>query len=282
LTVGEYYRSVRNRFRAAGMDTADMDARLLVAFAAGMAPMDLFLREDDPLPQDIRSAAEELASARLSGVPTHRILGEREFFGLTFRLNSATLEPRPDTETLVEAVLARTQPNDAFTFADLGTGTGAIAISLLVNRQNARGVAVDLSGPALECAYDNAQHHGVGDRVLFAQSDYAAAVGGDLDWIISNPPYIATPVIQSLDESVRKHDPVLALDGGQDGLDAYRTIANQARGALRPGGSIGLEIGFDQAESVSHLLAGSGYKDIEITMDLSGNPRVVLARLGAA
>jgi len=279
LTVGELYRSVRDRFRAAGLVTADLDARVLVAHAAGLTPMELFLREDDSLAGQTRETAEEFAASRLSGIPVGRLVGEREFFGLSFRLNPATLEPRPDTETLVEAVLSRTLADDAFTFADLGTGTGAIAVSILVNRQAARGVAVDLSEMALECACGNAQRHGVGSRLALVRSDYAASLASGFDWVVSNPPYIATGVIAGLDESVRNHDPFLALDGGEDGLDAYRIIARQARGVLKPGGTIALEIGFDQAESVPDLLAGSGYKGIEITTDLSGNPRVVLARV---
>ncbi|GGB61384.1 release factor glutamine methyltransferase [Roseibium aquae] len=279
MTLWDVYRAIRDRFRSAGLPTADLDARVLVSHAARIAPMDLPMRWDETAGHDVKADTDRLADLRLCGVPVGRLVGEREFFGLPFELNAATLEPRPDTELLVETVLEATHESDAFTFADLGTGTGAIAVSILVNRPAAFGLGVDLSETALQCACANAHRHGVGDRLLPVRADFGTPLAPGLDWIISNPPYIPSPVIGSLDESVRVHDPLLALDGGPDGLSAYRRISRQAGQKLRPGGRLLLEIGYDQDVSVSGLLTGQGFTGIEMRRDLSGHPRMIMARL---
>lgn len=274
-TLGTLYRELRDRFRKAGLASPELDARLLVAAAAGLSPGDVVLRTDDPVSLAVAALARRHAQRREAREPVGRILGERQFFGLDLALSPDTLEPRPDTEILVEAMLARAADLTCPLIADIGTGTGAIILALLNELPQARGLAIDLSPGALETARANAQRHGLDDRLAFVQASYAASLAPVFDWIVSNPPYIASSVIAGLDEDVRAHDPVLALDGGPDGLDAYRAIVPQAFAALRPGGRLGLETGFDQAAAVQGLMQEAGFQDLEIIRDLGGNDRVV-------
>ncbi|SUB02747.1 Release factor glutamine methyltransferase [Pannonibacter phragmitetus] len=274
-TLGALYRELRDRFRKAGLASPELDARLLVAAAAVLSPGDVVLRTDDPVSGAVAALARRHAQRREAREPVGRILGERQFFGLDLALSPDTLEPRPDTETLVEVMLARAGGFSSPLIADIGTGTGAIILALLSELPQARGLAIDLSRGALETARANARRHGLEDRLCFAQASYAGSLAPTFDWIVSNPPYIVSDVIAGLDEDVRKHDPVLALDGGHDGLVAYRAIVPQALPALRPGGRLGLEIGFDQGGAVCGLMAEAGFKDIEIIQDLGGNDRVV-------
>lgn len=278
MKIGALVRELRDQFRAKGLETADLDARLLVADALDLDSSAVILHADDEAWEEACAKARAHCEKRLSGFPVGRILGHREFWGLEFDLNAETLEPRPDTETLVEAVLARTSPDAGFAFADIGTGTGAIAIALLSERANASGLAVDISETALRCATENAERLGVSSRLLCAQGNYCAALGSGFDWIISNPPYIPTAVVEELGAEVRDHDPGRALDGGTDGLDAYRSIVAQAADCLAETGRIALEIGFDQAESVALLLRDYGFFDIEIIHDLAGKDRVLVAK----
>jgi len=286
VEIGRLYRSVRDRFRAAGLDTPDLDARLLVSAALNLSLSALVLQEHDRADDAAVALAEAHALKRLGGMPVGRILGEREFYGRRFLLNDATLEPRPDTETLIEAVLTRCDQGEALLQCDIGTGTGAIAVTLLAELPASRMIAVDLSAEALHCAQRNADLHGVTDRFLPVCADYMSALkpvqGGvaveGLDWVISNPPYIRTSVLDGLSREVVQHDPLLALDGGKDGLDAYKTIVADAAHILRKEGHIALEIGFDQAADLKKQLRHHGFGAIEIIRDLSGNDRVALAR----
>lgn len=280
MKLGALYRQVRDQFRAAQFETADLDARLLVSGILELAPLDLVLREEDLVQPDQITLVTDAAHLRLGGMPVGRVLGSREFYGLEFQLNADTLEPRPDTEILVDAVLALADANRPWRFLDLGTGTGAIAIALAANSPKAHGVAADISIRALEAAQENAIANGVGAQLDFVQADYAAPFVGPFDWVVSNPPYIASETVKGLDRSVREHDPLRALDGGPDGLDAYRVLIPQAKALLAPGGRIGLEIGFDQGESVGHLLGDNGFFAIEILADLGGRDRIVVAAIG--
>ncbi|MEH0070501.1 peptide chain release factor N(5)-glutamine methyltransferase [Pannonibacter sp. Pt2-lr] len=274
-TLGALYRELRDRFRKAGLASPELDARLLVAAAAGLSPGDVVLRSDDPVSEAASTRARRHAERREAHEPVGRILGERQFFGLDLALSPDTLEPRPDTETLVEAVLARAGGLADPLIADIGTGTGAIILALLNELPQAHGLAIDLSAGALETARANARRHGLEDRLCFALANYGESLAPVFDWIVSNPPYIASGVIAGLDEDVRKHDPVLALDGGSDGLVAYRAIVPQALAALRPGGRLGFETGYDQGRAVCGLMAEAGFQDLEIIQDLGGNDRVV-------
>lgn len=276
MTVEELYLSVRDRFRRAGLDSPDLDAKLLVSSLLNMSLSDLVLDGHQGVADDQLELVERAVSRREGGEPVGRILGEREFWGLPFKMNAATLEPRPDTEALVEAVLARVQPGEAFTFADIGTGTGAIAVSLLHECPEATGVAVDLSLEALDCASGNAALNDVADRFLPLCGSYLDMLSGPFDVIVSNPPYIRSDVIPQLARDVQDHDPMLALDGGPDGLIAYREITARASEILRIGGLLAFEIGFDQAEDVLQIMQEHGFVNLEVIDDLGGNNRAIL------
>ena len=268
---------MRDRFRAAGLATPELDAKLLAQHAFGLDALSLVARERDPAPAAALAALEKLARRRLGGEPVARILGEQEFHGLGFALNEATLVPRPETELLVDLGLARLAGRPGARLLDLGTGTGCIAITLLHEAPGARGVAVDLSQRALDMARANAERHGVAPRLDLRQGSWFAPIGdAKFDLIVSNPPYIESAAIAGLQREVQDFDPLLALDGGADGLAPYRIIAAEARAHLAPGGLLALEIGCDQGAAVAGLLAAAG-NDIEIKKDLAGLDRVVIA-----
>lgn len=278
MRIGQLYRLVRDRFRQAGLATPDLDARLLVSAALSLQVSDLVLREEEDVAEENADRAKAYETLRLDGMPVGRILGERDFYGRKFTLNAATLEPRPDTETLVDAVLARVEPQETGVMCDIGTGSGAIAVSLLAERPGYRVIAVDLSEEALQCAQRNAALNAVKDRFYPVCADYTSCLGSGMDWVVSNPPYIRSSVLAGLDREVNQHDPILALDGGDSGLEAYLRIVADAAVLLRPGGGIALEIGYDQADDLKKQLRHHGFVAIEIIKDLSGNDRVALAR----
>lgn len=272
------YRQVRDQFRSADLETPDLDAKLLVSAALGTTVSNLLLMDLDEAPEASALKALEFSTERLGGMPVGRILGEREFYGRSFKLNHATLEPRPDTETLIDTVLRQCNPDQPLKMCDIGTGTGAIAVTLLAELPKAQMVAVDISTDALECAAANAKSNGVGDRFLPVRADYADPLQEGFDWVVSNPPYIRTQVLDELSAEVTKHDPNLALDGGADGLDAYRRIVARAAVILVPGGRIALEIGYDQASELKNQLRHHGFEAIDIIQDLGGRDRVATAR----
>ncbi|WP_299479076.1 peptide chain release factor N(5)-glutamine methyltransferase [uncultured Roseibium sp.] len=282
LSVGQLYLQVRDRFRAAGLPTADLDAKILVSTVLGTSVSGLVLSEDTEVEDNSCRDIGIKTELRISGMPVGRILGERDFYGRRFLLNKATLEPRPDTEILIDTVLARTPHDKVSTIWDIGTGSGAIAVTLLAELPFSQMIAIDLSEEALGCAQKNAQLHQVGDRFHPLCADYLSAFRPDLatgpDWIVSNPPYIRKDVLGELDPEVVRHDPVLALDGGESGLDAYVAIVGDAAHLLQTGGQIALEIGYDQGPAVEKQLRHHAFGAIEIIKDLSGNDRVVTAR----
>ena len=280
VTFGACHRAMRRAFREAGLETADLDARLLSEAIAGCEPGKLLLVEARPAGPDAAATFAEWTKRRLAGEPVARLTRSREFWSLDFDLDAEMLVPRPETEHLVAEILRRLPaPGGAPPrIADLGTGSGAILIALLIERPDAFGVGTDISLAALVGARHNAARLGVGDRAGFVKGNFAAPLSG-FDVLVSNPPYIPTATIPALEREVREHDPRAALDGGADGLDCYRKIVAQARTALVPGGLLGLEIGFGQAREVMELLAPDAYANIEVTDDLAGIPRVVTARL---
>ncbi len=244
---------------ALGLDAASVDLR---------API-------DPAAQ---AKLDGFATRRLAGEPVWRILGEREFWGLPFRLGPATLEPRPDSETLVEAALAALSDrrDDALSILDLGTGSGCLLIALLSEFRAARGVGVDLSEDACAMARGNAALNGVTDRTVIRQGEWTRGLSQRFDLIVSNPPYIPTAEIATLSPTVRDHDPRLALDGGGDGLACYRALAAALPGALAPGGLAILEIGAGQGPDVMALMKAAGLRPAGSRRDLGGHERAVL------
>lgn len=256
-------RILTNLLGTRGIDSAELDARLLTGAALGLDLTGLISAAKRILTSNEAAQLARFAQRRIDGEPVARILGAKEFWGLSLQLSADTLVPRPDTETIVEATLELLDTNGRrdrpLVIADLGTGSGAILLALLSEFPNATGIATDINLDALRTARSNAAQHGLIERIHFIVCDYASALSGGLDLIVSNPPYIPSADIAGLDIEVREHDPLRALDGGADGLDAYRTIAPQAARLLVPGGLLVVEVGHDQSKDVAALLAVSGF-----------------------
>ncbi|WP_253373934.1 MULTISPECIES: peptide chain release factor N(5)-glutamine methyltransferase [Methylorubrum] len=273
-------RHLVRTFEEAGLPNARSDARFLALHALSLTPLDLTLRGREPLGAAGAEALRHAAERRLAGEPVARILGAWEFWGLPFALGPETLVPRPDTESVVETAL-RLLPERPLRLIDLGTGSGCILVALLHERPGALGIGLDRSAAALAVAWRNAAANGVADRAAFLCGSWLDALKGPFDLIVSNPPYIATPVIETLEPEVRGHDPRAALDGGADGLDAYRSIlADVARrpGLLSAHGALVLEIGYDQGNALTRLAQEAGFEVIGVGRDLAGHDRVVTLR----
>ncbi|MCJ2126267.1 peptide chain release factor N(5)-glutamine methyltransferase [Methylobacterium sp. J-077] len=269
---------------AGGIAEAAGDARFLMLGVLDFETRDLLLDGEKTLGADEAKSLDAALARRLSGEPVARILGTWEFWGLPFRLTPETLVPRPDTEILVEAALASVPDRTApLRCLDLGTGSGCILVALLSECPNASGIGLDRSLGALRMARYNATVNGLGARATFAAGDWCDAVQGSFDLVVSNPPYIARDIIRHLDRDVRLHDPRAALDGGPDGLDAYRRILKGVRAAdlLAPGGSLLFEIGYDQADAVRALARAAGFADRGLTRDLAGHDRVLVFGLSS-
>ncbi len=275
-------RAVARRFRDAELDTPDLDARLLVGHVLGLDHAGLMRESERPLDPRALAGIDALAARRLAGEPVARILGVKEFWGLPFAVTPAVLVPRPETETVVETALARLDAAGArerpLRIADLGTGSGAILVALLHELPQAFGIGTDCSVAAIETARENALRLGVAPRTAFVACNFGAALAGGFDLIVTNPPYIATAEIATLAREVRDFDPVAALDGGTDGLAAYRTILADAGRLLAPGALAVMEVGAGQSNAVSALAGAAGLTAIAVTPDLAGIPRVVSAR----
>jgi release factor glutamine methyltransferase len=275
-TVETARRALAARLTSAGIDSAELDARLLIGAALGLDLTGLIVAASRELTPDESNRLESLATRRLDGEPVARILGQKEFWGLPLQLSAATLVPRPDTETVVELALelARGSPRHPQRIADIGTGTGAILLALLHEWPDAFGVGTDISRDALRTARRNASDLGLLPRAGFVACDYAAALAGPFDLIVSNPPYIRTGDIAGLAAEVRDHDPVAALDGGADGLDAYRALIPQAADSLGPGGALVVEVGLGQTSEIEALMTAAGLiVRHPVKADLAGVPR---------
>lgn len=269
--------NAKEQLRRAGIGTADLDARLLVEHGLDL-PRAVFLTEPDRvMASPAQQKIQALLDRRLAGEPVARILGEWEFWGLPFIVSADTLIPRPDTETLVEAGLRQCPSNREARILDLGTGSGAILLALLSERPLAFGVGVDLSAGAAATARLNAIRLGLAERAAFLVGDWASALQGRFDLILANPPYIRQAQIVGLMQEVREHDPILALDGGPDGLAAYRRIVGQLEPLLTPQGQVIFEIGYDQAEDLSAILVAANFKILACLRDLAGHDRAVVA-----
>ncbi|WP_170449782.1 peptide chain release factor N(5)-glutamine methyltransferase [Ruegeria arenilitoris] len=275
LTAAQAMVAATARLRAAGVDDPARDARVLLAHAARIEASRVTLIAPEELSPEIAERYEQLVSLRAIRVPVSHLLGEREFYGRRFRVSRDVLDPRPETEALIEAALS--QPFDRV--LDLGVGSGCILITLLAERSSATGLGVDLSEAACLQASANAVAHGVQDRAEIQRSDWFDNIGGHFDLIVSNPPYIALDEMDDLSPEVREHEPRLALTDEADGLDAYRRIAAGAPDHLVPGGRLLVEIGPTQAQAVSALFDAAGLADIRVVPDLDGRDRVVGARM---
>ncbi len=265
---------------ARGIEAAALDARILVEEALCITATDLALRGAEPVGEEGAARLTAYLARRTAGEPVARIIGAWEFWGLPFGLSPETLVPRPDTETLVEAALGL-RPDGPARIADLGTGSGCILVALLTEWRHTFGVGLDRSPGALGTARMNAARNGVAGRAAFVAGDWAASLAGPFDLVVANPPYIASGVVDGLSGEVRDHDPRLALDGGPDGLAAYRTILAQVPPLLVPGGHLLVEIGYDQEAALRQLAADHGLR-AEVRRDLAGHPRVVVMTAGNA
>jgi release factor glutamine methyltransferase len=261
-TVETARRQLAERFRNGAIDSAELDARLLTGEALGLDLTGLIAAANRPLTPDESDRLESFARRRLGGEPVARIVGHKEFWGLSLKLSPATLVPRPDTETLVELALEILRDTGAADrpsrIADLGTGSGAILLALLSELPQALGVGTDISTDALHTAEANAARAGLADRASFVICDYASGLSGAFDLIVSNPPYIRSADIAGLAAEVSKHDPLTALDGGPDGLDAYRALIPQAACLLAPGAALVVEAGLGQSGDIEALMKAAG------------------------
>lgn len=279
-TLGQLLAHARMQLRAADISNADLDARLLTLWATGCVLIDLVTKPDQVMTPEVDAQLSALIERRLKGEPVHRIMGEREFYGLKFALNKDTLEPRPDTEALINLVLPSLHEcvaaHSVADILDMGTGTGAVAITLLHEVDGVRAVGVDIAAGALQMARINAQMAGVSARFATLQSDWFSTVTGRFDLIISNPPYIPHKIVLKLEREVRDYDPLIALDGGEDGLNFYRSLAQHAAHHLNMHGYVAVEIGIGQAQDVKAIFAGYGFNFIAGADDLAGHKRALL------
>jgi len=270
------YAGVKNAFREAGLPTPDLDARLLVTETLGVSTAQLIANPRRKIPPDLARELQDKAKARLAGQSIGRILGRRAFWSLDLRVSAHTLEPRPETETVVELALsALADIAPPALIADLGVGTGAILLAILSERLDARGVGIDVSQPALREAARNAERHNLADRTLFVAGDFGASLAPVFDLVVSNPPYIATADIEQLDATVRDYDPRVALDGGRDGLDCYRTVFQQAESMLKRSGQLIVEIDPRAHDAVVEEADRHGLIHLASADDLSGRKRAV-------
>jgi release factor glutamine methyltransferase len=282
-TVEIARRNLTACFASAAIDSPELDARLLVGAVLGLDLTGIVTAANRLLTPDQSIRLEKFARRRVAGEPVARILSIKEFWGLPLKLSAETLVPRPDTETLVELALellrANAAPNRPRRIADLGTGSGAILLALLRELPDASGVGTDISVAALQTAEANATRLGLADRATFIVCDYAAGLDGPFDLIVSNPPYIRSADIASLAVEVRDHDPRRALDGGADGLDAYRTLIPQAARLLAAGGALVVEAGQGQSGQIEGLMTTEGLTpESAPKADLAGIPRAVAGR----
>lgn len=279
-TVETARRALALQFKSAEIDSAELDARLLTGHVLGLDLTGMITAAERRLTQDESARLEDFARRRLAGEPVARIVGEKEFWGLPLQLAPATLVPRPDTETVVELALELLRAGGGLDrplrIADLGTGTGAILLALLSELPAATGTGTDISEAALQTATANAARAGLSERAAFIACDYASGLSGRFDLIVSNPPYIRSADIGSLAPEVRNHDPLAALDGGADGLDAYRALVPQAASLLAPGAALVVEAGAGQSGQIQALMVAAGLTPAAAPKaDLAGIPRAV-------
>ena len=282
LSLDTLMAEVRTAFSKAGIETPGFDARLLIGGLLDMSPTTMITGGDATISADDVARVRQAAEQRMAGRPVHRILGWREFYGHRFALSPATLEPRPDTEVLVEAAVAEAKKIMAekgeCLIADLGVGTGAIGLSVLAEGPGCRCIGVDRSSEAVKTARANAEALGLSDRYEVREGDWFDGIESVFDLIVSNPPYIPSADIEGLSLDVRISDPALALDGGGDGLDAYRAIARTSKDRLASGRAVMLEIGQGQAEDVTALFEAQSYRFAGKHADLGGIDRVLVLR----
>ena len=267
---------MRTRFAESGLATPDLDARILMRHFLDLTDADLITGQGTPSATQL-TALEAAIARRLAGEPVSRILGYREFWGMRFKITPDTLDPRPDTERLVEMAIESLRDQPPCRILDLGTGSGCILLALLKEFPQASGIGLDINPGAVDVSRENMENNGLSGRATFYVSDWTDSLpdSGPFDLIVSNPPYIPESHIESLSREVRNHDPILALVGGADGLDAYKIIITEIKKLLSPQGICLFEIGQNQDADVGRLVEEAGLTVRRIGADLSGILRVL-------
>tara|TARA_B110000971_G_C19967692_1_gene481061 strand:- start:337 stop:1212 length:876 start_codon:yes stop_codon:yes gene_type:complete len=281
MTLEQLQRALSAAFKAVGIDTANLDARMLIEAVTGLEVTDIARNPERLLTPQENALLLDYQAQRLTSKPVSKILGQREFWGRAFQVNEHVLDPRPDSETLIEAALAHLPEAKDFRLLDLGTGSGCLLGTLLAERAQGQGVGVDVSSDALKVAEANAKALDVHSRATFLNSHWLDKVVGRFDMIVSNPPYISDAEMAELDKNVLDYDPHLALHGGEDGLDPYRLISAEAQKYLRPEGWLLFEIGHTQGEQVCAMMHQSGFLEVSVLPDLAARDRVVMGRVGS-
>jgi release factor glutamine methyltransferase len=285
LSLAAKRQALTEMLRQAGIESPDADARLLIAHALGLDRTALMTNSDRILRADDIIAIDALAARRLKREPVSRILGRKEFWSLPLDVTADVLVPRPDTETVIDVALDFVVRDglrlERLRLLDIGTGSGALMLALLSELTNATGVASDISAEAIAVARGNAERLNLAPRCDFVVCNIADGIDGPFDLVVSNPPYIARNEIATLDPEVRDYDPTLALDGGPDGLDAYRAIAREARRLLAPGGRLIVELGAGQEQPVHDLFTKAGMTVGDAQADIAGIPRALSASFSA-
>jgi len=276
LTLLQAWQSAKGRLEAVGLTGPVIDARLLVEAAAEATRADIVADPHRALTAEQEAVFEDYVSRRTRREPVSHILGRKGFWKIMLSVNPHVLTPRPDTEVIVDLALKSFPEQMAFQMLDLGVGSGAILLSILAERPAAKGLGIDVSEEALAVARENAANLGLAGQVALLRGDWTAGLGeASFDLVVSNPPYVASAVIEELEPEVRDHEPRLALDGGADGLDAYRILAPEILRVLKPGGMFAVEIGYDQKQAVEALFQAAGASGVHTLLDLANHDRVV-------
>ncbi len=256
---------------------SSLEARMLVKHITGLSDANLIGMNELPLSESQTAQLNDFIAQRLNGRPVSKIIGCKEFYGRDFIVSDDVLDPRPDSELIIDVILKNKAKTGSLKILDMGTGSGCLALTLLAEYPNATALATDISIQAINVAKKNAESLGVCDRVRFIESNWFDSIEGEFDVIISNPPYIESDDIENLSREVSKYDPILALDGGKDGLLPYQVILPQIRTYLNDGGIMVIEHGTGQSPRIKRLVENEGLDDIQVHYDLGGHDRVISA-----
>lgn len=276
LTLVKAWTAAKDRLKDAGIDQPSIDARLMLEVAASVTRTEIVTDPYRELTAEQQATLEEYLARRARREPVSHIIGRKGFWKILLQVNKNVLTPRPETEVIVDEVLKAFPEQMGFSMLDLGVGSGTILLAVLAERPAAKGLGIDASAEALAVAKDNAASLDLNTRAAFMHGDWTAGLGdASFDLVVSNPPYIPTAVIDTLEPEVRDHEPRLALDGGADGLDAYRLLAPEILRVLKPAGMFAVEIGYDQSKDVEALFREAGAQQVTTIKDLSTHDRVV-------
>ncbi|WP_425995629.1 peptide chain release factor N(5)-glutamine methyltransferase [Caulobacter sp. DWR1-3-2b1] len=276
LTLVKAWTAAKERLKDAGIDQPAIDARLMLEVAADVTRTDIVNDPYRMLTAEQWATLDDYLNRRARREPVSHIIGRKGFWKILLQVNKNVLTPRPETEVIVDEVLKAFPENMSFSMLDLGVGSGTILLAVLAERPAAKGLGVDVSEEALAVARDNAASLDLDNRVALLRGDWTTGLGDEgFDLVVSNPPYIASHVIETLEPEVRDHEPRVALDGGPDGLDAYRQLAPEILRVLKPGGMFAVEIGYDQSADVEALFRQAGASNVQTIKDLSTHDRVV-------